>query len=74
MTIDLNGNIYIPMINSCTLLSTCTWGGNTIDVSHGGTGFTSTTVNGILCGGQHQQEHNKKRVLEYGPVFNGTRK
>ena len=39
------------MINNCTLLSTCTWSGNTIDVAHGGTGLTSTTANGILCGG-----------------------
>ena len=39
---DLNGNMNIPMINSCTQL------GNTIDVSHGGTGFISITPNGVV--------------------------
>ena len=33
------------MINSCALL------GKTISVGYGGTGLTSTTVNGVLCGG-----------------------
>ena len=45
MPIDQNGNMNIPMINSCT------WLGNTIDVSNGGTGITRTTPNGIICAG-----------------------
>ena len=50
MSIDQNANMNIAMIDSATLLG-CTWSVNTIDLAHGGTGITSTTAIGVLCGG-----------------------
>ena len=38
------------------------WYGDVIDVSHGGSGLSSTTANGILCGGTTYE----MLVLEYG--------
>ncbi|MGL5716279.1 MAG: hypothetical protein ACRCX2_24890, partial [Paraclostridium sp.] len=44
-------SIFAPVDFNNNILTSGTWNGNTIDVSYGGTGITTTTPYSVICGG-----------------------